>query len=333
MKFGFCHVPAEHYTRHVGLVQRAERLGFEYAWIPDQTFYRDPYVILAAVGLATTDIQLGLGVTNPFTRHPASAGRAIASVAEIAPTRVSFGVGAGNVRELLRPLGFDFSAPADRCKEALELVRAELSGGDVAYRGRHYQMVGARLQINGSFPIPLYLAGRGPRVLEAAGEVADGALIGGLCNEAGMRYAVGCLRRGAERGGRDVSQMEVGSWVTCYLTDEPDAAAERLRPSVAHIIGGAPADVLEAIALPPETVSAIKSAYAEGGSEAAAEYVTRDCVDAFTIVGDAATVVGRIGLLRDAGATQFIHLMPAGSVEQHAERLERFARDVMPAFR
>jgi 5,10-methylenetetrahydromethanopterin reductase len=331
MKFGFCHVPSEHYAKHVELVRRAEDLGFDYAWIPDQTFYRDPYVILAALALSTSKIRLGLGVTNPYTRHPAAATRAIASVEEIAPSRVSFGVGAGNVRELLHPLGFDFAAPAARCKEEVELVRAALSGEEVEYRGRHFQMVGARLEINGSFPIPLYIAGRGRRVLEAAGEVADGALVGGLCNAAGFEYAIGCLRRGAQRAGRDLAQLEVGSWVGCHVTDDPEAAAERLKPSVAHIIGGAPNDVLEEIGLPMATVAAIKAAYADGGSAAGAAHVTRECIDAFTIVGDASTVVERIRMLEDAGATQFIFLMHAGSVDEHAQRLERFASDVIPA--
>ena len=79
MRFGFGHVPSGHYQRHVELVQRAERLGFDTAWIADQTFYRDPYVILAALATSTERIGLGLGATNPFTRHPAMTSRAIAS--------------------------------------------------------------------------------------------------------------------------------------------------------------------------------------------------------------------------------------------------------------
>src|SRR6266545_800266 len=128
LTFGFAHVPAEHYRRHVELVLEAERLGFDYAWIPDQTFYRDPYVVLTALALTTDRIRLGLGVTNPYTRHPAMAGRAIASIAECAPGRVLLGVGAGNVRELLQPLGLDLDSPAARCREMVELVRHELDG-------------------------------------------------------------------------------------------------------------------------------------------------------------------------------------------------------------
>ena len=115
LRFGFAHVPSEHVDRHVELVQLAEELGFDCAWIPDQTFYRDPYVVLAALARATSTIALGVGVTNPFTRHPAMTARAIASVEELAPGRVALGVGAGNVRELLAPLGLPSS---DGCAAA-----------------------------------------------------------------------------------------------------------------------------------------------------------------------------------------------------------------------
>lgn len=333
MEFGFCHVPHDHYAKHVGLVQLAERLGFRRAWIPDQTFNHDPYVILGALALSTSEIQLGVGVANPFTRHPASTGRAIATVADLAPGRVSLGIGAGNVRELLQPLGFPFDRPADRCREALELIRQELTGDEVAYRGRYYQMDGARLELDEPAEVPLYLAGRGRRILEAAGAVADGALIGGLCGDAGIRYALDCLRRGAAGAGRDSLPGEIGSWVTCRIGDDRRAEIERIRPSMAHIIGGAPDQVMAELGLPETVVAAIKSAYRSGGAAAAAEYVTDECVDAFAIVGPPDAVIARIEALGDAGATQFIFLIGSGDVRVQAGQLEQFATEIFPAFR
>ena len=333
MKFGFCHVPHDHYARHVELVQLAERLGFDQAWIPDQTFNHDPYVILAATALATSEIALGVGVSNPFTRHPATTGRAIASLADIAPGRVSLGIGAGNVRELLHPLGYQFDTPADRCREAVELIRAELTGKEVSYKGRYYQMEGVELEIKGPFDIPLYLAGRGRRVLEAAGAVADGALIGGLCGDAGMRYAIGCLRRGAEVAGRSSLPQEIGSWVSCQITEDRAAGVARMRQSIAHIIGGAPLQVMQEVGLPETVIAKVKAAYKDGGQTAAAEFVTEECVDAFAIVGPPSTVISRIEALANAGATQFIFLIGSGELREQARRLEQFAAEIIPAFR
>jgi 5,10-methylenetetrahydromethanopterin reductase len=335
LTFGFAHVPSEHYRRHVDLVLEAERLGFDYAWMPDQTFYRDPYVILTALALATDRIALGLGVTNPYTRHPAMAGRAIASIEECAPGRVALGIGAGNVRELLQPLGLDFDSPAARCREMVELVKKELDGSQngAGYVGSHYRMDGARLQFPVERRIPVYLAGRGPRVLEAAGAVADGVLVGGLCSPVGIRYALDRITTGADTRRRNVAEIDVASWVTVYLTDDPEAARARVRPMVGHIIGGAPDSVLRAVGLPVELTARLKADYRAGGSEAAAAHVTDECIDAFAVVGDAAFVIERIRSLEQAGITQFVFLMPPGTVDDYSVLLTRLAETVLPAFR
>jgi 5,10-methylenetetrahydromethanopterin reductase len=332
---GFAHVPSEHYRRHIELVLEGERVGFDYAWIPDQTFFRDPYVILTTLALATDRIKLGLGVTNPFTRHPAMAGRAIATVEECAPGRVLFGVGAGNVRELLDPLGLEFDSPAARCREMVELVQRELSGSEngAGFVGSHYRMDGARLQFPVERRIPVYLAGRGPRVLEAAGEIADGVLIGGLCSAAGIAYAIDRVRAGAAASRRDLADVDVVSWLTVHLTDDRAGAVDRIRPSVAHIIGGAPSTVLEAVGMAAEHVARLKDDYRRGGGAEAARHVTDELVDAFTIVGDAAYCVERIRALEDAGITQLVCLMPPGSVDAHTALIRRLADAVVPALR
>jgi len=131
LKFGFGHVPSQDYREHVRLIQLAEELGFDYAWVADQTFHRDPVAVIAAAALATQAIQLGIGVANPFTRHPAMLARSAATLDEMAEGRFSLGIGAGNRKELLRPLGLDDGDAAIRCTEMAELVRALLNGGPV----------------------------------------------------------------------------------------------------------------------------------------------------------------------------------------------------------
>ena len=193
-------------------------------------------------------------------------------------------------------------------------------------------MVGERLQFKAG-QISIYVAGRGPRVLEVGGEVGDGVLVGGLCSPRGIEYALECIRRGAERRERDASSIDIGSWVTCHVTDDRADALERLRPVVAHIIGGAPETVLEAIGLERSTIAAIKASYREGGSCAAAPHVTDDAIDALAIVGDGERCAERIAELARAGVTQFIQLMPPGTVDRYSDLLRLFASDVMDVLR
>jgi 5,10-methylenetetrahydromethanopterin reductase len=332
VKFGFGAKPSEHFQSYIELVQHAESLGFDYAWVPDQTFYRDPFAILTALAFSTKQIRIGIGVTNPYTRHPAMIARAIATIDEMAPGRVHLGIGAGNNKELLNPLGLDGAHAGDKCREMAEVVRALLSGKEVEYKGHYFQVSGIKMDFETNPNIPIYIAGRGPLILQSAGEVADGAIIGGLCNASGISYAFDQIKIGSTKSGHDAKRMEIVSWVTCNVTKDRDKALEDLKPVVAHIIGGAPEIVLEAAGLDPTTVNQIKTTYFNGGISQAAQYVTVECIDAFTIVGDGPECVRHIKELEKAGITQLSMLMPPGSVGQGKQNLQMFAESVIPYF-
>jgi 5,10-methylenetetrahydromethanopterin reductase len=332
MKFGFGTKPSEHYQKYVELVRFAERLGFDYAWVPDQTFYRDPFTLLAALAFSTEEICLGIGVTNPNTRHPAMTARAIATVEEMAPGRVTMGIGAGNNKELLNPLGLEVLHAGEKCREMALIVRALLSGEIVDYHGKYFQVSGIKMDFETNPEIPIYIAGRGPYVLQSAGEVADGAIIGGLCTSGGIAYAFNQIKTGAKKAARDPANMEIVSWVTVNVTDDRNQALEDLKPVVAHIIGGAPDIVLEASGLEADLVNRIKTTYLKEGIPQAAKHVTEECIDAFTIVGDGPECVRHIKQLEDAGITQLSMLMPPGKIDQQMQYMQRFAEEVIPAF-
>jgi 5,10-methylenetetrahydromethanopterin reductase len=333
MLFGFAHIPSENYQKDVELVQLAEELGYDYAWIPDQTFHRDPYIIMSAIALATKRIQIGVGVTNPYTRHPAITARVIGTLDEIAPGRIHLGIGAGNRLELLIPLGIDIAHASVKCKEMVEIIRILLSGEWSDYHGKYFQSAGIRLDFKTNPKIPIYIAGRGPLVLQTAGEIADGVIVGGLCSLQGITYALNQITKGAKRNGRHLSEIQVVSWTTCFITPNRQMAVQVLKPVVAHIIGGAPMVVLQAVELPMETVEAIKASYAKNGTQEASKYVDEKCIDSFTIVGEVGECIRRIRLLEKAGVTQLSLLMPPGTMEQYKGKLVQFAEDIFPAFK
>ena len=170
-------------------------------------------------------------------------------------------------------------------------------------------------------------------MLQAAGEVADGVIIGGLCTADGISYALDQVDRGAAKTSRDISKLRVVSWVACQVTSEKEKAINNVKPTVAHIIGGAPMTVLEAIGLPADLVQDLKRVYHEKGIADAALLVTDDCIRAFTIIGDANECADRIKELESAGVTQFSTLMYQGSYEQHRQTITDFAQAIFPSFR
>ena len=78
------------------LVQRAEALGFSHAWFYDtQMLCADVFVAMAAAAVHTSRIRLGTGVLIPSNRIAPVTANALASLNQLAPGRIVFGVGTG----------------------------------------------------------------------------------------------------------------------------------------------------------------------------------------------------------------------------------------------
>src|ERR671937_1461208 len=87
------------------LVRRAEELGFSRAWFYDtQMLSADPFVAMAVAAMKTTRIRLGTGVLVPSNRIAPVAANALATLNQLAPGRIDFGVGTGFTAR--RAMGF-----------------------------------------------------------------------------------------------------------------------------------------------------------------------------------------------------------------------------------
>jgi 5,10-methylenetetrahydromethanopterin reductase len=333
LRFGFGAVPEAGLDDSVRLARLGESLGYDTAWMPDQTFFRDPFVVLTVCAQATEHIRLMLGVTNPFTRHPVQVARAVATIDEVSGGRLSLAYGAGNRKELLLPLGMEQTSAGPRCREAAVVTKRLLSGEQVHYRSDTLVVDGVRLLTPPRPGLPIYLAGRGPYILKAAGQVADGAIIGGLVSPAGLGYAIGLVRDGAGSQKRDLKDVDIVWWGSVYLTDDRSKIVDNLKSSVAHIIGGAPLEVLQTIGLSDERIKALKLAYSAGGPAGAAPLVTDAEIDLLTIAGDAEHCAAKMAQLQAVGVKQVGILLNQPTPKEQEEFLSRFAREVMPHFR
>ncbi|MFN8561277.1 MAG: LLM class flavin-dependent oxidoreductase [Anaerolineae bacterium] len=334
MKFGFGFVPKMSLADSLQIVRKGEELGYDMIWIPDQSFYRDPFLVMAAWAQATSKVQFMIGVTNPYTRHPAQVARSMATLDEMTGGRANLGIGAGNRRELLLPMGYEQTAPATRCREMAEIVRILLRGEKVHYTSEYVVAEGIALEWTPPRPdLPIYIAGRGGKLPETAGEVADGAIVGAVVSPDGLDYAFSAIQRGAEIAGKPLSDVKVVSWVTMRVVDDMDSIKGRLQTSVAHIIGGAPENLLQALGLEPEYIATLKAAYFKGGQSAAAEFVTDREIDMLSVVGDAAAVRAKVRRLAERGVDQIGVLLTETTPEANIAVIERIARDIMPDFR
>ena len=81
--------------QYVALAQAAEAAGFHQFWVSNDLFLRSNLVILPAVAQATTRIEIGTGILNPYTTHPAEMAMFAATMDELSGNRFNLGIAAG----------------------------------------------------------------------------------------------------------------------------------------------------------------------------------------------------------------------------------------------
>ena len=116
-------------------------------------------------------------------------------------------------------------------RDSIAIIRGLLAGG-VQHEGTAFTAAGAKLSWDpGADPIPISMSGRGPRMLELAGELADGVIVHGL-NPAFIAYVREHVERGAARVGRAPEACEISVMLDVEVDDDE---AERDRTAEAPV--------------------------------------------------------------------------------------------------
>ena len=84
--------------------------------------------------------MIGLGVVNPYTRHPALVAMETAALAGIAPGRVVLGLGSSNRKWIEAQMAIAFKTPLRGLREGVEIVRRLLDGQRVTYAGEVFSV-------------------------------------------------------------------------------------------------------------------------------------------------------------------------------------------------
>jgi 5,10-methylenetetrahydromethanopterin reductase len=180
------------------LVRRAEELGFSHAWFYDtQMLSADCFVAMAAAAMKTTRIRLGTGVLIPSNRIAAVAANAFASLNQLAPSRIDFGVGTGFTGRRAMGLGaIRLAEMEDYIRVVMALLRGEDVETEIEGKRRLIRLLNPEAGlINTRDPIPLHIAASGPRAraltaklgagwIDTAGDVAKGTAGMGQMREA-----------------------------------------------------------------------------------------------------------------------------------------------------
>ena len=214
----------------------AERLGYESVWVTQLPDARDAAVTLSAYALATERVGLGTGVLPIYTRHPALMVQMAAALDELSGGRFRLGIGVSHQVTVEAMWGLRLERPLQAMREYVEIVRSGLRDRRANVEGQQFT---ARWSYSGPArpDLPILISALNPKMLELAGEIADGVVLW-MCSPAYVRDAVvPRVQAGLERAGRDPHGFEIVAAVPACLTSDPVAGRDAFRPTVTRYAG------------------------------------------------------------------------------------------------
>lgn len=326
MDFGFTLKTDHPIERIVSLTKQAEEAGFGYGWLFDShILWPEPYPILTIMALNTTKMRLGTLVTNPATREPSVTASVLATLDEISGGRMDLGIGRGDSSR--RVEGKPPTTMA-RLGEATIFIRDLVEGREVGEGDTSMRLPWTRKD-----PLPVWIAGYGPKALELTARIADGLILQ-LGDPDLIRWFVGQLRDFATKAGRDPSEIKVMAAAPAHVGDV-ESCRDRVRwfPALVsnHVV-----DLVNRY--PPEELPPALTGYvrdrpgydyqhhAEMGSSNAG-FVGDEVVDRFCVIGQVDDHIAKLRELADAGVDQFNIYLMNGDEEQ---TLDIYAREIVP---
>ena len=258
-------------------------------------------MVAAAVAGATTRPKVGLGVINPWTRHPMLIAMEFASLRELAPGRAILGLGASNKGWMEDRCGIPFRAPVSALREATQIIRGALDGERVAFAGQHFT-VDAQLAHPQSETARIHLGVKGSHMMAMAAKHADGVVLSVMTSPGYVRWV------------RD--KVGLGVDISAYIMAISGSRARvAVRPAVASFLGiHGIHDITIQGGLDADTARLFREAPLAGGS--AESYVTDEIVDTFAVAGDLDTCFAGLDRLAQAGLNSAILLDPGDDTVQ-----------------
>ena len=270
----------------VRLSEMAEQKGYDRVWLPE-TWGRDAVTVLATVAERTETVGIGTSIMNVYSRSPALIGQTAASLQEASDGRFRLGLGPSGPILVEGWHGVDYGNPLRRTREAIDVVRAVLSGETVTYDGDIFQLSGFRLRHDPpETSPPIDAAGMGPTSVELAGRFGDGwhAL---LLTADGLQERLEDFRRGAEMGDKDPDDQRVTVSLPCCALPDGERARDLVREHLAFYVGGMGTFYREALSEQgyEATANEISQQWASGNHDDAIAAIGDDLLDDLAIAG------------------------------------------------
>ena len=191
------------------MTRKAEEMGYDRAW-NIETNDRDAFAQATLQMLGSSTIGVGTNIVSYFSRTPTLLAMGAFTLDELSGGRFILGIGPGGTQIITHGHGIPFEKPVRRCRQTLEIIRPLLRGERLTYEGPDFHIqrdFRLRLGVEGR-TVPIYISGINPKMLQLAGEMADGVIMTHFPLEA-LEDVKKNIAIGAERAGRDPSEVHL----------------------------------------------------------------------------------------------------------------------------
>ena len=198
----------------------------KYGGTPEPQGAFEPLVTLAALAATVPDVRIGTLVLCEALRPASVAAKALVTIDRISGGRLDVGVGAGWYEPEYAAIGMDLPRPAlrlARLAEAVDVLVAMLAGDPDAFPvtagGDHHRVIDATSRptaVQRPRP-PVFVGGKGDRLLRLVAERADGWNTCWVWTHAAYRERLDVLEAACEAVGRDPTTVwrSIGLYALC----------------------------------------------------------------------------------------------------------------------
>jgi alkanesulfonate monooxygenase SsuD/methylene tetrahydromethanopterin reductase-like flavin-dependent oxidoreductase (luciferase family) len=252
-------------------VSAAAEHGLDHVFSADHVSFRDGMGIDGLVQLAWVlghhpTMRAYCGVYLLALRHPTVVARQVATIAQLAPGRLVLGVGVGGEDpHEFEAVEVSPHTRGRRTDEALDVVRALLTGERVTHHGEFFHLDDVRVRPVPSPSVPIVIGGRSDAALRRAALRGEGWL-GAWCSPERFATAAASVEAAAANAGRTAVAWEHGMQIWVGIDRDRDAGRARLATAMERTYG-VPFERFERYSPygPPEEVAEFLAGYVEAG--------------------------------------------------------------------
>src|SRR3972149_3419528 len=221
----------------------AEEKGFEAVWQAESRLVRDGIVPMAAYAAVTERIKGGSGGINNWPRNIGLLAATFLTLDDLAPGRIVCGIGAW-WDPLARNVGIDRRKPLQAMRETVELLRRLLHMERVTFHGEFHHVDGIELDVvhgrREPRQVPIYIGATGLKMMELAGEIADGVLLNYCVPPEYNDGALQALEVGARKAGGSLDEIDRPQLVVCSVDHDRAKALDTSRELLTQYLAQQP---------------------------------------------------------------------------------------------